>query len=148
MGSPLGPVFANIFLSYHESEWINNCPVEFKPAFYRRYVDDTFLLFKNPSSVEKFVAYLNTKHPNMRFTHESENDESMPFIGINVSRKNGGFDTSVYRKTTFSGLFTNYELRFTKPITICYTLNLIKSKLFLRKIVFLPMFWTNRSKLF
>jgi len=24
----------------------------------------------------------------MRFTHESENYESLPFIGINVSRKN------------------------------------------------------------
>jgi len=51
MGSPLGPVFANIFLAYHENGWINNCPVEFKPAFYRRYVDDTFLLFQDPSSV-------------------------------------------------------------------------------------------------
>jgi hypothetical protein len=37
MGSPLGPLFANIFLSSHESNWLNNCPVNFKPLLYRRY---------------------------------------------------------------------------------------------------------------
>ena len=33
------------FLSYHEEKWLDNCPLEFKPIMYRRYVDDTFLLF-------------------------------------------------------------------------------------------------------
>ena len=42
MGSPLGPTFANIFLSYYEQIWLKNCPYEFKPVVYRRYVDDTF----------------------------------------------------------------------------------------------------------
>ena len=46
MGSPLGPTFAKIFLSYHEQILLKNCPCEFKPAIYRRYVDDTFLLFR------------------------------------------------------------------------------------------------------
>ena len=45
MGLPLGPSFANIFMSYCEQQWLDDCPVDFKPAFYRRYVDDTFLLF-------------------------------------------------------------------------------------------------------
>ena len=26
MGSPLGPLFANIFLLYHEKNWLDNCP--------------------------------------------------------------------------------------------------------------------------
>ena len=46
MGSPLGPTFAKIFLSYHEQILLKNCPCEFKPAIYRRYVDGTFLLFR------------------------------------------------------------------------------------------------------
>ena len=34
MGSPLGPSLANAFLSYHEKNWLKNCPQEFKPVFY------------------------------------------------------------------------------------------------------------------
>ena len=45
MGSPLESTFANIFLSYHEQIWLKNCPGEFKPVIYKRYFDDTFLLF-------------------------------------------------------------------------------------------------------
>ena len=44
MGSPLGPILANIFLSHHEENWLNKCPIEFKPSFYRRYVDDMYFL--------------------------------------------------------------------------------------------------------
>ena len=35
MGSPLGPSFANIFLSHQEENWLNKCPINFKPSFYR-----------------------------------------------------------------------------------------------------------------
>ena len=31
MGSPLGPLFANIFLSFHEKGWLSKCPADFKP---------------------------------------------------------------------------------------------------------------------
>src|ERR1700759_3574110 len=49
VGSPLGPLFANIFLSYYESEWVQNCPV--KSLFYKRYVDDTLWLLPIDSDV-------------------------------------------------------------------------------------------------
>ena len=45
MGSTLGPTLANVFLCYHEKFWLQNCPSEFKPVIYRKYVDDIFLLF-------------------------------------------------------------------------------------------------------
>ena len=46
MGSQLGPPLPKVFLCYHEKIWLQNCPSEFKPVIYRRYVDDTFLLFR------------------------------------------------------------------------------------------------------
>ena len=42
MGSPLGPTLANIFLCYHESNWLKDCPKDFKLVYYERYVDDIF----------------------------------------------------------------------------------------------------------
>ena len=45
MSSPQGPILANIFLSHHEENWLNNCPIEFKPSFYRRYIGDIFVFF-------------------------------------------------------------------------------------------------------
>ena len=46
MGFPLGPTLANAFLCYHEKIWLDKCPVEFNPVFYRRYVDEIFVLFR------------------------------------------------------------------------------------------------------
>src|SRR5215469_995808 len=40
MGNPLGPTFANIFLSFHEIAWLEQCPPSFKPILYKRYIDD------------------------------------------------------------------------------------------------------------
>ena len=45
MGSPLGPTLANDFLAYHEKNWLERFPLEYRPFYYRRYVDDTFVLF-------------------------------------------------------------------------------------------------------
>ena len=68
MGSPLGPTFANIFLSHHEKQWLQSCPLEFKPLLYKRYVDDLLIIFKDPSHANPFLQYLNKQHKNINFT--------------------------------------------------------------------------------
>ena len=109
MGSPLGPLFANIFLSFHERTWLADCPHTFKPMFYRRYVDDCFLIFQSIEQVIPFLDYLNSKHPNIQFTHELENNGSLSFLDINITRTNGRFSTSVFHKPTSTGLSTKYS---------------------------------------
>ena len=42
IGSPLVPTLADAFLCHYQKVWLNSCPPEFKPAVYRRYVDDIF----------------------------------------------------------------------------------------------------------
>ena len=44
MGLPLGPTVANTSLAYFEKNWLQNCPSEFKHHYYRRCVDDIFVL--------------------------------------------------------------------------------------------------------
>ena len=69
-----GPTFANIFMCYHEQKWLSDCPNDFPPIFYRRYIDDLFLLFKHPDHAKLFLNYLNCQHQNVKFTCETELD--------------------------------------------------------------------------
>ena len=108
MGLPLGPSFANIFLCHHEQQWLSSCPQDFKPAHYFRYVDDTFLLFNQMSHAQKFLNYVNSKHPAIKFTIETENRNCLPFLDVNVRRFGNSFHTSVFRKPSFSGLTLSY----------------------------------------
>ena len=71
MGSPLVPTLANVFMYHFENIWLENCPAHFKVIVYRRFVDDTFLLFQTKDHVGKFKNYLNkhikTKHLRQKF---------------------------------------------------------------------------------
>ena len=93
----------------------------FKPIHYRRYVDDTFLLFRSPDHVLPFLNYLNTRHPNIQFTCDTEKDGMLPFLDVNIKRDDI-FKTSVYRKPTFTGLFTNFH----SFLPLLYKINLAK----------------------
>ena len=82
MGSPLGPTLANVFMCHFENIWLENCPSHFKPIVYRRFVDDTFVLFRSKDHVEKFRNYLNKQHKNIKFTSEIEDNGSLSFLDI------------------------------------------------------------------
>ena len=98
-----------MFLSHFEEQWMSDCPIDYKPITYRRYVDDTFLLFSSELHVTKFLNYMNSKHRNIKFTVEREENNSLSFLGINIFRDGGKFQTSVYRKSTVSFVLTNFE---------------------------------------
>ena len=104
---------------------IHNCPNDFKPVFYRCYVDDIFVLFSSPDYADKFREYVSPKHPNIKFSIEKEKDRHLPFLDINIFGENDKFGTNVYRKKTFSRVYTNFKSF--KPET--YKIGLIKSLL-------------------
>ena len=105
-GSPLGPAVANIFVGYHKSK-LFSCVQ--KPTIYFQYVDDTFAIFKQEGDVDDFLVTLNCLHPALKFTFEKEQDGKLPFLDILVERTELGFETSVYRKPTFSGQYIHWE---------------------------------------
>ena len=67
------------------------------------------LLFRTKDHVEKFKNYLNKQHKNIKFTSEIEENGSLLFLDITITREIKKFETSVYRKLTISGVFTNFE---------------------------------------
>ena len=57
------------------------------------------------------LFHLHSKHPNIRFTCEIEKDRSLA-LDINVYRGNNKLETSVHRKSTFSGVYANHRSFF------------------------------------
>ena len=109
MGSPLGPALANAFLSHHETVWLEDCPLAFAPVYFARYVDDIFILVRSKEHVAKLAQYFSSKHKNICFTYELENNNTLPFLDVTVFRDASKFSSSVHRKDTFSGVYTNYR---------------------------------------
>ena len=80
---------------------------DFYPSYYKRYVDDTICLFNNPNDKTRFLEYINSLHNNIKFTMEVEHQGKRPYLDVDILRGNRGFETKVYRKSTFSGLGLN-----------------------------------------
>lgn len=121
MGGCVSPTLANVFLCHHEVAWLTDCPSEFKPVLYRRYVDDTFLLFKSLSHIDLFFQYINNKHPRIKFTFEVEKNNSLSFLDVLITKIDNKFTTDVYRKPTFSGM----GMKFCSSVDYKYKVNLI-----------------------
>ena len=106
MGSPLGPVLANIFVGFCESR----IPDAVWPSLYCRFVDDSFAHFDDRRDSEDFLVHLNSLHPSLQFTCEHEVSGQLPFMDVLVDRStNQGVETSVYRKPTFTGLYITWD---------------------------------------
>jgi len=77
MGSPLGPVLANIFICHFEERWVTKGQI--RPSLWYRYVDDTFTMFESKDTANEFLWYLNSRHESIKFTIDFEQDNEIPF---------------------------------------------------------------------
>ena len=72
----------------------------------------------------KFLTNLNSKHPNIKFTIEKENEGVLSFLDVLVQKDtHGSFTTTTYRKPTYTGLLTN----FTSFVPLSYKFALVKT---------------------
>ena len=69
---------------------------------------------------------MNKRHKNIKFSFEAEKEGVLPFLDVKIFREKGKFVTSVFRKETFSGVYTNYlsfitrEYKFGLVYTLLY----------------------------
>ena len=78
--------------------------MEDRPLYYQQYVVDIFLFFKSSYHLKRFESYLDFWHVNMPFTLETEQNNKISFLDVNVICEQGKFMTSVYRKPIFSSV--------------------------------------------
>ena len=95
MGSPLGPVLANLFMGYHEKKWLQEFD-KGKVFMYKRYVDDIFCMFRNENDAENFFEFLNCWHKNIKFTIEKEINKYLSLLDILMKKERNRFSTSVF----------------------------------------------------
>ena len=96
-GYPLGSVLSRIFMV--ESEYL---------FCWKRYVDDTNCFIKN-DSVDYAISVLNSFHPSIQFTYETENNNSISFRDIELLRVGEKIETRVFRKPTNTDLYIHWQ---------------------------------------
>ena len=107
MGSPLGPVLANIFMV--ELERLVTPTLMDKMKCWTRYVDDTLCYIKT-DSIDYVLKILNGFHKNTQFTYEVERDSKISFLNVLVIRdSNNKITTTVYRKSTNNDIYLNWD---------------------------------------
>ena len=115
MGSPMSGSFASIFVGHCEERLFQNI----QPKMYVRYADDVYIISNNQHSSEELFRSLNSMHRNLTFTRDS--GES--FLDVCIVRSDDRLLTRVYRKASFTGLYTQYTAFSPKR----YKINLIYS---------------------
>ena len=91
MGGCISPTSANISFNHHEITWLDNDPSEFKPVLYMRYVDDTFLLFRQHYHIKLFFDNLNFQHKRIKYTCQVERKNSLYLLDVNVKKVGNKF---------------------------------------------------------
>ena len=89
-------------MGFHEEKWLSNYNGT-SVLFYRRYVDDTFCIFDNKNDAMLFFYFLNSRHPNNKFTFETEENGKLPFLDILITKFSNHYVTSVFHKKTYTG---------------------------------------------
>ena len=52
---------------------------------------------------------MNKRHKNIKFAFENEKDNSFFFLDVKICRAKNKFTANVFRKDTFSGVYTNFS---------------------------------------
>ena len=85
-------------------------------------------MFQPKDHVKKCVDYMNTKHPNICFTFEIEDQNSCSFLNIKIIRNTELLKHQFIGKVyTFSGVFTNFK----SFVTMTYKIELLETVIFL-----------------
>ena len=116
MGSPLAPVLANLFMGHNEKLWLENFHGT-PPSYYRRYVDDIFSVFNNSFEAKEFFNSINTRHPNIKFTMETEVNKIIPFFMFLL---------------TIAKIFLKLRLLINLPILVCFLITLVLHLAFIK----------------
>ena len=81
MGSKLAPAYANTFMGSLEKSILDSAPI--KPTYYRRFIDDIFMIWQHSEELKEFLEHMNRANKSIQFTHEKSQQEIV-FLDVTV----------------------------------------------------------------
>ena len=92
---------------------------------YKRYFYDTLSKMSDATAASEFLSTLNEIHPSVSFTMELEDNNRLPFLGMEIIKNGSQLDTKVYKKPTDTGLLLHYQ----SHVDVKYKHSLLKTML-------------------
>ena len=74
MSTKLAPAYVNIFIGKLEHTILSYSSL--KPSFYKRYINNILIFWPIRSQLKKFLLYMNSIHPSIKFTSKYNNNKS------------------------------------------------------------------------
>lgn len=96
IGNSASPMVSDFFMDAFEKKISAE---EWFPSLWLRYVDDVFAIVKK-DKLNFILDKLNSFFPSIQFTMEVEENSSIPFLDLRMTRNQGNLEYSIYRKPT------------------------------------------------
>ena len=124
MGSPPAPHLANGWLSKYDQIIQDNS------SLYVRYMDDILCNIK-PDDVQERLGMINSLHPKLAFTFETETESSISFLDMIIHNDGGKLSSSWFRKPTDTGLTLNFHalspIKYKRSVVISFVHRIYRS---------------------
>lgn len=125
MGNPLSPTIADIVLDHIIQKTITNLEERgIHIRFLTKYVDDIFAII-DKQSLDPILKELNNQNKKLKFTVETEENNSIPFLELKIHKLNNKLIFDWYSKPTASGRIINYNSSQPQKTKINTAYNLI-----------------------
>lgn len=115
MGTPMAPNYANLFMDKFENSLLDDFEQKYgiRPMLWYRFIDDVFFIWTGTKEeLSTFIDFTqsfsqrNNMKSKMKF-EVSMSQESVNFLDVTVSLRDGKLETSLYSKPTDAHLYLN-----------------------------------------
>ena len=106
MGTKLAPAYANTFMGDLENNFLKT--QHFKPIYYRRFIDDIFMIWPHPiEELKHFIDRMNNIHHSIKFTYE-HSSSTVTFLDTDVHiDDNNKLSVTTHIKSTNKQAYTH-----------------------------------------
>ncbi|BHF63051.1 hypothetical protein SprV_0200604000 [Sparganum proliferum] len=82
-GTPMGSLVSGLVAELVLQELEKIVFLQHEPVFWRRYIDDTFVIVKK-DMLQHFHSLHNAVFPDIKFTRKREEEQQLPFLDVLV----------------------------------------------------------------